>query len=453
MTREEQVKICMGCVHNKLDIQKGIVCKKTGEPATFETTCSDFDSNNPVQLTPEEKYGPTEIKGFFAFYVFWSIPLGIVLTLVRSFASFDVSAYAASNFLLAYDVIFTTVYVATCIYVIRAFVKRYTDAVFMAKYQLLMLFFSNLIVALFGVTETTTFTGMIWAVIFFVYLCLSEDVKDLIPRETRKLTKFSKIFVPSSLIIPIICLLIGMVETFNGHSLFADSKEKIEDLCKVAATTLPDGDMHSIYVDGNSVVYGFDTEWGELSKPTIDRLGATLRESMLSNFNIDNDSRDFFQLCVDADFDVVYKYTDRSFGTCVTVVLTPEHLSQAMQSDYVHTITADSWNEILDFYNSELPKLYFEDCFVENVSINQLQNRIRYDLKLINLSVETLNRLSHNDFEAHMLSIFDSVSDDIMTLIEYSGYDIEYNFTADCLSWWSKSVILEHEQIFSDSIH
>lgn len=448
MTREEQVKICMGCTHNKLDMQKGIVCKKTGETATFETTCPDFESNNEVQLTPEEKYGTTEIKGFFAFYVFWSIPLGIVLTLVRSFASFDASAYAASNFLLAYDVIFTTVYVVTCIYVVRAFVKRYTDAVFMAKYQLLMLFFSNLIVALFGVTETTTFTGMIWSVIFFVYLCLSEDVKDRIPTETRKLTRFSKIFVPSSLIIPILCLLIGMVETFNGHSLFADPASKIEDLCKVAATTLPDGDMHSIYVDGTSVVYGFDAEWGELSKPTIDRLGITLREGMLSDFEVDHDTQEFFQLCIEADFDVVYKYTDRYAGTCVTIVLTPEHLSQAIKPGYVHTITSDTWNEVLDFYNSELPKLYFEDCFVENVSINQMQKRIRYDLELTNLSVEDLYALSHDDFKAHMISIFDSVSDDVMALVEYSGYDIEYSFTADCLSWWSKSVILEHDQIF-----
>lgn len=448
MTREEQVKICMGCIHNKLDMHKGIVCQKTGEPATFEMTCPNFESNNQVQKTPEEKYGPTEISGFFAFYVFWSIPLGIILTLVRSFASFDISAYAASDFLLAYDVIFTAVYVATCIYVIRAFVKRYTDAVFMAKYQLLMLFFSNLIVALFGATETTTFTGMIWSVIFYIYLCLSEDVKDRIPKETRKLTKFSKIFVPTSLIIPIICFLVGIVETFNGYSLFADPKEKIEDMCNVAATTLPDGDMHSIYVDGNSVVYGFDTEWGELSKSTIDRLGITLRESMLSDFEVDHDTQEFFQLCLDADFDVVYKYIDRSAGTCVTVVITPEHLSKAIQPGYIHTITADSWNEILSFYNSELPKLYFEDCFVENVSINQIQNRIRYDLKLTNLSIETLNTLSYDDFKAHMLSIFDSVSDDIMTLVEYSGYDIEYNFTTDCLSWWSKSVILEHEQIF-----
>lgn len=448
MTREEQVKICVECIHNKFDMQKGIVCKKTGELATFETACPDFETNNQVPLTPEEKRGPTEIKGFFAFYVFWSIPLGIVLTLVRSFVSFDVSAYAASDFLLAYDVIFTAVYVAIGIYVILAFVKRYTDAVFMAKYQLLMLIFCNLIVALSGSAEITTFTGMIWSVIFFVYLCLSEDVKDRIPKDTRKLTKFSKIFVPSSLIIPIICLLIGIVETFNGHSLFADTKEKIEDLCKVAATMLPDGDMHSIYIDGNSVVYGFDTDWGELSKPTIDRLGVTIRESMLSNFELDSDTQEFFRLCVDAGFDVVYKYTDRSVGNCVTVVLTPEHISQAMQSEYVHTITSDSWDEILDFYNSELPKLYFEDCFVENVSINQIQRRIRYDLKLTNLSVETLNTLSHDDFKAYMMSIFDSVSDDVMALVEYSGYDIEYSFTADCLSWWSKSVILEHDKIF-----
>lgn len=449
MTREEQVKICASCAQHKHDIHKGIVCKITGEHATFTTTCPNYEKSTeePV-LRQEAKQEPAEIKGFFGFYVFWSIPLGIVLTLIRMIASFDASAYASSNFLLAYDILFTAVYVVTCAYVIHAFVKCKSDAVFMAKYQLLMLFFSNLFVLLSGAPESTTLTGIIWSVIFFIYLCVSEDVKDRVPKETRKLTPFSKVFFPVSLIIPILCFLIGLVEASRGFSFFADPAEKIADMCEVASSTLPDGNLHSMYVDGHSIVYGLDEELGELSKEATDRLSLTLRESLLAGFELDAETREFFNLCVEADFDVVYKYTDRDAGTCVTVTITPDKLEKAIQPGYVHVISSEAWNEILTHYNADLPLEYFEDCYLENVSVNDFQKTIRYDLKLVNMSVSQLNGLTNEDFEYHMWSIFDDVSDDVMILADYAGYDVEYSFTADCLSWWSKSVILEHDEIF-----
>ena len=64
------------------------------------------------------------------------------------------------------------------------------------------------------------------------------------------------------------------------------------------------------------------------------------------------------------------------------------------------------------------------------------------------MPVSQLNGLTDEDFEYHMRSIFDDVSDDVMILADYSGYDVEYSFTADCLSWWSKSITLEHDEIF-----
>ena len=124
MTREEQVKICANCAHYKHDVQKGIVCKLTGEYATFDTTCSKYEkSTEESELKYAVKHEPAEIKGFFAFFVYWSIPIGVILTLIRMITGFDPSAYATTDFLLAYDVLFTAVYVFTGAYVVYAFVK------------------------------------------------------------------------------------------------------------------------------------------------------------------------------------------------------------------------------------------------------------------------------------------------------------------------------------------
>ena len=194
------------------------------------------------------------IKGFMAFYVYWSIPLGILLTLISTVSSFDVDDYD-SKFLLAYDLIYPAVYMMSCLYVMVAFIRRRTDAVFMAKWQLLLLLFGNILVVACGDAEIPVVTGMIWAVIFFVYLSFSESVKDRIPVETRRLTKFSKVFLSTSVGALVLSLLGGVVETLTGFEIFAGPKEKIESICEIASATLPDGDLHDIYVEGNSVVY------------------------------------------------------------------------------------------------------------------------------------------------------------------------------------------------------
>lgn len=447
MTREEQVNICRCCEHHKLDMAKGIVCKKTGEHATFDEECPDFSGSGE---TPKDTQAnePSEIKGFFAFYLYWSIPIGVIITIIKTLFSYDSASYLGSGFLLCADIALTLIYTYLGIYVIYAFIKQRSDAVFMAKYQLLYLFLSNILVIAVGDSESMTFSSIIWSIIFFLYICFSEDVKDRIPKETRKLTKINRYFVPISLIIPVVCFLLGLAEIAQGHSFFANPEDKLKDLCLITQSTLPDGNLHSMYVDGKSIVYGLDEEFGELSKEAIDRLAITLRESILAGFEVDAETREFFNLCVEADFDVVYKYTDRDAGTCVTVTITPDKLEKAIEPGYKHVITPDAWNEVLTYYNASLPLVYFEDCYLENVSVNDFQKTIRYDLKLVNMSVSELNGLTNDDFEYHMRSIFEDVSDDVMILADYAGYDVEYSFTADCLSWWSKSVTLEHDEIF-----
>ena len=447
MTREEQVNICRCCEHHKLDMAKGIVCKKTGEHATFDEECPDFSGSGE---TPKDTQAnePSEIKGFFAFYLYWSIPIGVIITIIRTLFSYDSASYLGSGFLLCTDIALTLIYTYLGIYVIYAFIKQRSDAVFMAKYQLLYLFLSNILVIAVGDSESMTFSSIIWSIIFFLYICFSEDVKDRIPKETRKLTKINRYFVPISLIIPVVCFLLGLAEIAQGHSFFANPEDKLKDLCLITQSTLPDGDLHSMYVEDKTVVYGFDASWDELSSTTIERLGITLRESMLSDLEVDADTKEFYDLCIKAEYDITYKFTDTSSGTCVTVQIPYERLSQAIEYGYEHTISKETWDEAIELYNRELPRLYFEDCNLENVSVYPSQNRIRFDLNLVNTSISTLNSLTTESVKQHMISIFEYLSDDVMTMVDIADYDIEYSFSADCLSWWSLSITIDNDEIF-----
>jgi hypothetical protein len=56
MTRVEQVKICRKCQNREMDTNRGLICKLTGDVATFEGQCPDFvqDENVRDQIDLED---------------------------------------------------------------------------------------------------------------------------------------------------------------------------------------------------------------------------------------------------------------------------------------------------------------------------------------------------------------------------------------------------------------
>lgn len=60
MTREEQLKYCQCCRNRKSTTSKGLVCSLTGEQASFEDGCKDFDED-PI-TTKEHFYSDEEKK-------------------------------------------------------------------------------------------------------------------------------------------------------------------------------------------------------------------------------------------------------------------------------------------------------------------------------------------------------------------------------------------------------
>ena len=52
MTRKEQLVFCTKCLNRKMNSKQGLVCKLTGEKATFQNECSDFKHDETVKETP-----------------------------------------------------------------------------------------------------------------------------------------------------------------------------------------------------------------------------------------------------------------------------------------------------------------------------------------------------------------------------------------------------------------
>lgn len=128
-------------------------------------------------------------------------------------AQFDESNYGESLSLLLSDL---SIYILTPVYAIYSVVstyKRRAGAVILLKaylmsimgYKLLLLYFS-------GLDAVSSIVGLIWNLIFLLYIYFSEDVSDNFPKDTRKASIFDKVLIWSYIVVPLITFLIGFLE-------------------------------------------------------------------------------------------------------------------------------------------------------------------------------------------------------------------------------------------------
>lgn len=168
----------------------------------------------PIASKPLRYTYTPEINGFFAF-VLWMIVIGGILTPVSGMFAFDMTNYANSIFLLISDM---SIYVLTPIYAIYSVVstyKRLSGAVVLLKAYLMSIMSYKILVLLmtgFASFDFSTIGGIIWNLIFLLYIFFAEKVRDNFPEETRKASTFDKVMIWSYILIPIITLMIGCLE-------------------------------------------------------------------------------------------------------------------------------------------------------------------------------------------------------------------------------------------------
>ena len=135
-------------------MEQGITCGLTGGRPSFEGECLDYELDSEekerVERQQEEDLKSAKLTGFPAFYIYFALPIGLIWTLVSLITSFSAESYAGNRFLMAGDIVLWFFYFYFSIYTIYAFVKRKPDAVFFAKYQLIMVFLTNLLVLIGG---------------------------------------------------------------------------------------------------------------------------------------------------------------------------------------------------------------------------------------------------------------------------------------------------------------
>lgn len=211
-------------------------------------------------------YNDIKIHGWLTFFLF-SIAVGGLFSAVYPILTFNVTEYDGSHFLAIGDVALGIMLFTLACYVIYSFCKRKSNAVFLAKMYVVVTFTSNSLLLLGGGYEDTglgslpqIICSLVWGIIWFLYLSFSEQVQDVIPKSYRKTFSRDYYFMVAFIIIPILCMAIGIGD------IFSQRKEQEKEF--ISTTEL----NYNEYTDGRIIFTkpdGFTCEKQELEDPKI----------------------------------------------------------------------------------------------------------------------------------------------------------------------------------------
>lgn len=179
-----------------------------------------MDTQNITPLTPQKD---RQVSGWLSFFLF-VVGLGAAITVVTSIADFSLDAYdiGVGDFFIYLVALIDIVYVlgigGLALYTILAFLNKRSNAVFLGKSYLIIIFLSNLLLLLGGDygdygwgSLPQILKALIFGIVWLVYLCLSEQVSDLFPKEERKILSRDKYIVGSLIFTPVLLLGISML--------------------------------------------------------------------------------------------------------------------------------------------------------------------------------------------------------------------------------------------------
>jgi hypothetical protein len=474
MNQEDRIRICSTCKNRSFTTTEGLVCGKSGAKPTFEATCTDYqeDAAEKERLKNLEKEAKNpEISGLLAFFIYWVLPLGIALTVLGFFITpRTMEYYSGSIFLILYEIVFFGFYFYFSIYTIYAFIKRKPDAVFIAKYQLIILFVNNLLVLLTGNAgesmldnPSRLITSSAWCVIFFLYLIFSEDVKDRIPKEERKLSGRNKKLVIISIILPIILFIFSVAEiAMNsvGTSIFASQKNKITQMCSKTSELLPlqvsdEMNWTGLTFDGQTVEYEY--EYLDEVYTMLDGVASEAFYTLMSRyqtemvkFNYSDIVSNNTDLLINAVvrsgvYDIRFKYCSPQGEPLFYVTLSNEELN-SLGEESAYITSTESFELLIDAYNALLPAEFVEDCLVRECSYSAEGETLHYEMELVNSTMAQLAGLDQSYMKEFMLEAVPYMSDAPAIIAKMNGFTLSFRFTADCNDWWDCNVTVTNEE-------
>ncbi len=296
---EDNIEICPACGTPQVQLEPHEQQEEPEQPelqqdeevvtrlAATETAADDddelaTDEYGDYIYTSEWLRRNTSLWGWLTLFLV-AIGFGGIASALQTVISFNLDDYGGSMMLASVDIIVGFVLLAISIYTIYAFLMRKRDAVYYAKTYVVMAFVTNVITLFTG--EVSSLRGIVWGIVWFIYLLNSNQVETVIPPSFRKVSKTDWAVLASIVVIPLLAFAIG----FGSAILTNTSRESDEK--EMRNMTLADGE----WTDGR-VIFAVP-DYMESSSEMVEPIPG----QKITVFSIKNDSIGECTLCSDYD--------------------------------------------------------------------------------------------------------------------------------------------------------
>lgn len=249
----------------------------------------ETSSEQSFVYTKEYLKQNTEIRGWLSFFLF-SIIAGGFISFIYPIITYNSQEYSGSFFLSIADPVQGFMLFGLACYTLYSFINRETNAVFLAKTYLTVIFIVNLLLVIIGGYEQNglgslpqLIRSLIWAVIWFIFLHQSTVVQEVIPVEYRKAKHIDYYIIAAIIIVPLLLIALGLKEIYSTHE---EQQANFIENTVLGANEYTDGKI--IFKCGD----GFSCEKEEIQDPPI------------TIYRLENESLASITICSDYDTDV-----------------------------------------------------------------------------------------------------------------------------------------------------
>lgn len=464
-------------------MEEGRRCSLTGRGPEFEDRCEHFDGDEAEvekaikdeQRAVEESVG---IHGFLAFYLYFCVIGGIILTIISTLVSNVPSAdeglmkgaysivsasrsYSINWSLLACDILMLVSFVSIGIYTVVAFHKRLPNAVALAKTHLIWAAVTNGLVLLTGSVGNGVFDNpvrliisLVWAGIFFTYLTVSEDVKILIPKETRHLFKGDKIALVSIIAAILILFGYGVLEV-SGISQASGSDKNLDRQIEMTNAQLPialsEGlDYCSMERKGDDVIFLYrlkNVHIDDIPGIAIEEGSLMTKERLVYGLN---STRDKFMDNAAKNHNLVFKYLDADGKEAYSARISPEEYARACAEDFKYRTDPETMNRILELGSNMITEELIPDTKFNSISF--VNDQIVLSFTIVGMTSTEMQNITQGSLRQFLEDNLSLLYGDASELAMMNRLPITFDFTSETLVWWRQSVTFtpdEYESVLS----
>lgn len=327
------------------------------------------DTTIPSVYTSEWLKSNTQIKGWLIFFLL-AIFVGGLISAISSFTNFNAADYGGNIWLGAVDIFIGVCLFAIAIYTIYAFIQRKPNALFYGRLYVFLVFATNIISAIGGDLEFGTVKqvvrGIIWSIIWFFYLLLSDQVQRVIPKAYRKVKASDWSILAVFIMISIFCFAIGVTilnskdystenittkshedsltdtmfvdKDMEGEKSVEDKSPKEKNLSFLKKAILEANDSYPMnveegiiakkcYLDGEYVMYDYECDEDVVDMDILSQNKSNVKRVIKKNLkNADAETLMFKRMCEKANKGIGYKYIGKTSGKAVFIKFSCQEL-------------------------------------------------------------------------------------------------------------------------------